>query len=203
MLALGVALLLVGVIPELGETVAIALIVLGAGIFLVGVLLPLVSEFQIGPGGFSAKLRERDREFEAALSAEQLSLSRLGAWLAGDHAEGKRLAEEALRATYLTWRQARGNPSEAVRAQLVALAPEAMAGPASTTGTGTADGPEALLAALSALPKDSRAALVLQLLEGMETEAIGAILGRSSEAARGAVETGLAELGSARAKGKP
>ena len=91
------------------DTVAIALIAIGSGMFFVGIFLPVLSEFQIGPGGFSGKLRERDQEVQA---------------LAGSPEAGRELLERALVETYMGWQEAkREGPAEAVIQRLESLAP--------------------------------------------------------------------------------
>jgi DNA-directed RNA polymerase specialized sigma24 family protein len=192
------ALLLAGVFLDVADATGIALIVIGAGVFLIGVLLPLISEFQVGPGGFSAKFRERDREFEAALNSEQMQLARLGAWLAGDPHSGKQLAEQALRDTYLRWPDARTDPGNAVRRHLVSLAPErpGVATATTTSPEGTAETPTALPSILAALPKERRGALVLHLLEDLSVEDVSRVIGRTPEEVAADIDRGLTELSS-------
>ncbi|HEY8808516.1 MAG TPA: hypothetical protein VIM28_00720 [Solirubrobacterales bacterium] len=52
--------------------------------FFVGIFLPVLTEFQIGPGGFSGKLRERDQEVQATLEPHTNSLT-----LAPRHSQGR------------------------------------------------------------------------------------------------------------------
>jgi hypothetical protein len=107
-------------------TVSIALIVVGAGMFFIGMLLPTLTEFQIGPGGFSATLRERDREIRASLEPDAESLMHTAASLAGSPEAGRELLDQALVETYLRWRQAQHEgPANAVRRILDDLAPVA------------------------------------------------------------------------------
>lgn len=121
----------------LTDAVAIALIVVGAGMFFIGMLLPLLTEFQIGPGGFSAKLRERDQEIQATLDPEYESLARAAADLAGDPAAGKELLDRALVETYLRWHDAkREGAVKLVQGQL-----EGLTGGSSGVAPTTAKGP--------------------------------------------------------------
>jgi hypothetical protein len=125
LLALALMMLLCGVfvVPE-GGTVAVPLIVLGSGMFFVGIFLPVLTEFQIGPGGFSAKLQERDQEVRATLEPHTESLMRTAALLAGTPEAGRELLDRALIETYLRWQQAKSEgPAEAVLKHLGELAP--------------------------------------------------------------------------------
>jgi hypothetical protein len=114
-----VAMVACGVFVEPPEGVAIALIVVGAGMFFISMLLPMLSEFQIGPAGFSAKLRERDAEVRASLEPQADSLREAAVGFADDAKGGEELLERALVETYLRWRQAKDEgPAEAVRKRL-------------------------------------------------------------------------------------
>jgi hypothetical protein len=111
-------------VASLSDAVALALIVIGAGMFFIGMLLPTLSEFEIGPGGFSAKLRERDEEIKATLDPDTENLMHAATLLAGGGAAGKELLERALAETYLQWKQAkREGPADAVLKRLDELAP--------------------------------------------------------------------------------
>ncbi len=115
-----------GMLSGLTSTVAIALIVVGSGMFFVSMLLPTLTEFQIGPGGFSAKLRERDREVKATLEPESADLLRTATLIAGSPEAGKELLDRALVETYMRWQEAkREGPADAVRRHLSDLQPAA------------------------------------------------------------------------------
>ncbi len=112
-----------GAFAGLGDAVAVALIVVGAGMFFIGMILPTLAEFQIGVKGFSGKLRERDREFQATLDPDAERLMQTAIDLAGNPEAGKELLERALVDTYMRWRQAkRDGAADAVRGQLEELA---------------------------------------------------------------------------------
>ena len=83
-------------LTDLTDAVAVALIVVGAGMFFIGMLLPTLTEFQIGPGGFSAKLRERDEEIQATLDPDSDRLLQIATQLAGSQKDGEQLLERAL-----------------------------------------------------------------------------------------------------------
>lgn len=103
--------------------VAVPLIVVGSGMFFVGMLLPTLTEFEIRPSGFSAKLRERDEEVRATLDPHTEELMRTAASLAGGPEAARQLLDQALVETYMRWKQAkREGPAEAVRRQLGELA---------------------------------------------------------------------------------
>lgn len=124
LLGLAVVMVIFGAAAGLGDTISIALITIGSGMFFIGIFLPVLSEFQIGPGGFSAKLRERDHEVRESLEPHADGLMRAAAALTGDPTAGKELLEQALLETYLTWQSAkREGPAEAVIQRLESLAP--------------------------------------------------------------------------------
>jgi hypothetical protein len=124
LLALAMTMVAYGAFGGLHEPVAVALIAIGSGMFFVGIFLPVLSEFQIGPGGFSGKLRERDQEVQATLEPHTNSLTLAAAALAGSPEAGRELLERALVETYLGWQEAkREGPAEAVIKRLENLAP--------------------------------------------------------------------------------
>lgn len=166
MVALGIAL---G-----GQTASVPLIVLGSGMFFIGMVMPALTEFEVGPTGFSAKLRERGVDFLASLGPEADQLIRTGTWLAGGPEAGKDLAERALVETYMRWPPGSVDLATAVRERMVELAPPAMPQQAPTL-QGQPGSPDDLLAKLIALPVAERAALVLHLLEGLDTRSVATI----------------------------
>lgn len=124
LLALAMMMVGCGAFAGLEDTVAIALIVVGSGMFFVGIFLPALTEFQIGPSGFSAKLRDRDEEVQATLEPHTDGLMRTAALLAGSPEAGRELLDRALVETYLRWQDAkREGPAEAVLRHLGELAP--------------------------------------------------------------------------------
>lgn len=124
LLALAMAMVAYGAFGGLSDTVAVALIAIGSGMFFVGIFLPVLTEFQIGPGGFSGKLRERDQEVQATLEPHTDSLTLAATALAGSPEAGRELLERALVETYLGWQEAkREGPAEAVIRRLENLAP--------------------------------------------------------------------------------
>jgi hypothetical protein len=117
------AMMAYGALSGLASTVAVALIVLGSGMLFISVLLPTLTEFQIGPSGFSAKLRERDQEIKATLDPESEGLLRTATALAGNPEAGRELLDQALVETYMRWQKAkRDGPADTVRKHLGDLA---------------------------------------------------------------------------------
>jgi hypothetical protein len=173
------------------QAISLALIVIGAGMFFIGAILPTLSEFQVGPTGFSATLREREQDFRAVLGSETDQLTKTGAWLAGGPEAGKELLERALAETYLRWPDERDhNPADAVRERMVEMAPPASAAPPAPTHEQPAATGD-LLSRLIALPVAERSALVLHLLDGLDTGTVASITHRdpaavATDIARGA-----------------
>lgn len=172
------SLVVVGVVVGVafdGTAASVPLIVLGSGMFFLGTLMPTLTEFQIGPAGFSAKLQERDRDFRAILGADAESLVRTGTWLAGGPEAGKDLAERALVDAYMRWPHERvADPATAVRERMVELAPPPQPAPPPSTQMDP-DRAGDLLSKLISLPVGERSAVVLHLLEGMDTQAVASI----------------------------
>jgi hypothetical protein len=163
--------------------------------FFIGALAPTLSEFQVGPAGFSAKLRERDRDFTSVLGPEAESLTRIGTWLTGNPDAGRELVERALIETYMRWPQDRaGNPVDAVRERMVDLAPPANTGPSTIPQQQHAGGADDLLAKLIALPATERSALVLHLLEGLDTQAVASITRREPAAVAADIVRGAKDV---------
>lgn len=124
LLFLAVTMVVFGAAAGPGDTVSVALIAIGSGMFFIGIFLPVLTEFQIGPGGFSAKLRERDQEIRATLEPHTENLGLAATALAGNPEAGRELLERALVETYIGWQEAkREGPAEAVIKRLESLAP--------------------------------------------------------------------------------
>jgi len=124
LLALAVTMVVFGAAAGLSDPTSVALIAIGSGMFFIGIFLPVLSEFQIGPGGFSAKLSEREHEVRASLEPHTDGLMRAAAALTGNPEAGRELLERALLETYLGWQDAkREGPAEAVIKRLENLAP--------------------------------------------------------------------------------
>src|SRR5436190_12825580 len=159
----GAAMVAAGIFDTSLQTgVALGLIVVGAGMFMIGAMLPIVSEFEIGPKGFSAKLRDRDGEVQVALGPESERIAHLAAWLAGGPEAGRELAEQAVAGTYANWPKERDEAIQAVIRRLVEAAPEK-----SPAGEPVEAGVPQILTRLAETPKKQRASLVLPLLAGV------------------------------------
>lgn len=136
LLALAVTMVACGAFAGVSQATSVALIAIGSGMFFVGICLPVLTEFQIGPGGFSAKLRERDEEVQATLEPHAESLMRAAALLAGSADGGRDLLDRALIETYVRWQDAkREGPAEAVLQRLEDLAPAVPADVAAAPGS--------------------------------------------------------------------
>jgi hypothetical protein len=128
LLATALAMVAFGAFAISSDSISVALITIGSGMFFVGIFLPALTEFQIGPGGFSAKLRERDEEIQATLEPHTEGLMRAASLLAGDPEAGRKMLEQALVETYLGWQRAKQEgPAEAVIRRLEQLAPASVA----------------------------------------------------------------------------
>jgi hypothetical protein len=188
-------------VDERSDAVAVALIVVGAGMFFIGMLAPTLSEFKIGPGGFSAKLRERERDVQTALGPDVDGLTRTATWLTGSPEAGKKLVERALIETYMRWPDAqRRGSADAMREKIVELAPEGPPTYPPTTAVGSTEAPgasEQLLARVIALPHDERSALVLHLLDGIDRDGIASIVHQKPETVDQNLTRAASALGSA------
>jgi len=172
------------------DTASVTLIVIGAGMFFIGMLIPTLTEFQVGPTGFSAKLRERDLDFSETLGPDAEQLTRLGAWLAGSPEAGRELAEKALSDVYMRWsRGPDSNPLDDVRRRMVKSAP-----PAAPAPTGASAASSDLLSKLLALPVAERSAVVLHLLEGVDENRVAAITRREPASVAADVARGAARI---------
>jgi hypothetical protein len=178
----GLGLLGLGVAPIGTATqVGVALIVVGAGLFTVGVTLPLLSGFKVSAGGFEATLRERDVAFRTAVAPEEQRMLQLAALLGTDPSAAPRILEQALARAYA------GPPSDAPAdrtLQQVVKVAEAHEGH---------DG-DSTLQALRRLPPKRRSALVLDLLGGIAAGEAHRVLGRTREKVEEDVAEGLSEL---------
>lgn len=176
-----------------GEPASLPLIVLGSGMFFIGMVMPTLTEFEVGPTGFSAKLRERGVDFLASLGPEADQLIRTGTWLAGGPEAGRSLAERALIETYVRWPPGSVDLATAVRERMVELAPPAMPQPAPNPYDQPGS-PDDLLAKLIALPVAERAALVLHLLEGLDVHSVATMTGAEPAAVADDVARGAASI---------
>lgn len=186
----------VGIVAHRSDAISVALIALGAGMFFIGTVLPTLSEFQVGPGGFSAKLRKRDEEIRASLEPETQNLMRLGTWLAGSPDAGKELVERALIETYMRWpHEGSEDPADAVRARLVELAPPATkAAGEGSAAEGRKGGAGELLSSLLSLPVSERSAIVLNLIEGMDVGTVASVTRREPRAVAADIDRVATEL---------
>lgn len=178
LLTVGIVLVAVGILLGTDqEAVAIALIAIGAGQVTMGVLLPRLSEFEIGPGGLKAKLRERDAEVTPIIEQDGERLGRLAAFLAASPADAPQVAQEALAETYAELRRTADPAGDARRRVVEAVREQASEPGPKEAGRGRADPWGRVAGALAELSPDNRAAVVLRVVEGMEERRIADLLG--------------------------
>ena len=180
LLITGVLLVAAGIFLKLREAVALALIVVGAGEVTMGAVLPRLSELEIGPTKFSAKLRDRDAEFAPIHEQEAERLARLAAMVSNPQAAPS-AAEQALAKTYASLPSAREEgPEVFARRELVgALSSHRAPAPQATPpAPDEASGEDwrRLADALAQLSGDSRLALALKFYDRLDDGAIAKVL---------------------------
>lgn len=194
----GLAFVAVGAVSTGAATeVAVALIVVGAGLFTAGVVLPQLVTLKVGPGGFEATLRQA-AEVEEAVRPREERLAHLATWLQGDPEAGRRALEEALARLSASPRVA--DPVQETLRRVVetappAVPPEPASAPAPPGGGPTPyDEARTLLSALRGLPRERRAAAVLELLGDAGSEEAAWILGRTREKVEEDLSEALSQL---------
>jgi hypothetical protein len=102
--ALGTILILVGALVT-DDKLSVALVVPGIGIAVLALLLPVVTEADVGPGGFKLKTQtaQRDATFTPFLSEELAEFTDFAALLSGDADAAPALVNRALAKTYAIW----------------------------------------------------------------------------------------------------
>jgi DNA-directed RNA polymerase specialized sigma24 family protein len=181
--AVGIALLAIGLL--LGDDrggIATALIVIGAGQVTMGVLLPQLTELEIGPGGFKAKLRARDEEIGVVVERQGRQLAELAAFLGAGADGAQGAAEAALARTYAEAPPPEDPVARAKRHLVERVTMSTRAPPPAEPGPPEGDAWRRLSTALATLPAESRAALVLSVHDGMSEEEIAELLGGTVEA---------------------
>jgi hypothetical protein len=167
------------------NTLGLPLIVLGAGGLTLGLILPLVGEAEIGPGGFKLKLvkAERDSQFTPSTTPEQQeSLQRFVTLLSGDLKRAPELVAEALERTYTVWNRIQ---EEDRRAHIICTLVRLVIG-ASAVGMfeGHIPGHEGTTQALLSLDLRARAIVLLHHFEDIGEEDIAKVLDMPTEAVR-------------------
>ncbi len=183
----GLACWALGLVLEAG-TLATLLVVAGVGLVTLGVLLPLVTEFELNTSGFKFKqaLERRDTELEPFLDErQQQRLGNLAGLLTGDLHAGPALVEDALVRAYARWSQVPREHQELfllctvvrlavgrARLQRVPPAPDPRA---------DAPGLDGLVSALAQLTPHERALLLLRHWEVLAPPQISVILERPAD----------------------
>jgi DNA-directed RNA polymerase specialized sigma24 family protein len=198
LLVTGVVLVAAGIFLKVRETVALALIVIGAGEVTMGAVLPRLSELEIGPTKFSAKLRDRDAEFRPIYEQEAERLTRLAA-LVSEAEAAPRLTEQALAKTYAALPTARTEgPEVYTRSELVEElsqhhAPVSEATPKLPDQAG-GNGWRGLADALGQLSADRRLAVALKVYDQLDDGAIAKVLKRPPEEIPSLIAQGSEQL---------
>lgn len=103
-------------LTNVGAAISLALIVIGSGMFFIGMILPMLSEFEIGVTSFRGKLRKRDEEVKSSLGPHAEGLLHAAIARAGSEGAGKELFEKAVVDAYMQWSKVRSEgPAGAVR----------------------------------------------------------------------------------------
>ena len=188
----GIALLTAGVLLA-SESLGLNLVWLGVGVLAFGIVLPLVVEVTVGPGGLTIKqaFRERDAQIEPFVLAENEtnSLQRFARLLTGDAELAQAMVEEALARTYRVWTDI---PERDLNLHILcALVRAALGagklrllgggGPATASAPTTpapADEVSSTDHTLASLPMDVRAVLLLRHVQDVDEPHIAWILDR-------------------------
>jgi DNA-directed RNA polymerase specialized sigma24 family protein len=195
--ALGAGMLIAGFLyngPK-KDTIASILILLGAGELAVGLLLPRLSELEIGPSGFKTKLASSDDEFRLVFNAEAPRLERFAKLMCGDAALARELVEEALART-------REQQRHVARIERGALALRTLTELLDTAGERTwlrgssrsshppsndedaRDADSAIIDALQQLDFAARAAFLLRVDWPLRTDEVAEVLDRDMDTVR-------------------
>jgi DNA-directed RNA polymerase specialized sigma24 family protein len=166
--------------------VATTLIVVGAGQMSVGLLLPRLTEFEIGPGGVKTKMDTETTRPRMLFEAEANRLNRFAYLMCGDRAQAREIVELALRRVNGRQRRIpsdqRGVITLRTLIELLDTASERrwlrgiVAGPSDPQGDQTPA--DAIVDALSRLDLETRAAFVLRVDWPLPPEEVALLMGR-------------------------
>lgn len=194
---LGAGMLLVGFLYDgpKKDTVASVLILLGAAELAIGLLLPRLSELEIGPSGFKTKLASSDDEFRVVFNAEAPRLERFAKLVCGDATLARELVEEALVRTREQQRHVarseRGALALRTLTELLETAsertwlrgsPRSSRGP--SRGSDAGDRDSAITDALNQLDFPARVAFLLRVDWPLRTQEVADVLDRDIDAVR-------------------
>lgn len=98
-------------LTNVGDAISLALIAIGSGMFFIGMILPTLSEFEIGVTSFRGKLRKRDEEVKSSLDPHAEGLLNAAIARAGSESAGKELLEKAVVDAYMQWSKVRSEGS--------------------------------------------------------------------------------------------
>ena len=205
LMVVGIAMFGLGVSPAVEDaTVSLALVVIGAGTIVLGVLVPVVGTVEIGPGGFRLQLveQERDASFQAFVTGEYTEqLRACAAWLTCDAERAAELVKRVLVDGYID--QPRVGSDGMHRYLLCRLVQRARAdvllhGAPAAALDHAGDG-----STLCALDFEDRLLLVLRHREALSPEAVAAVVGWSVDETRIAIEAAEIRLQSPPLAEKP
>jgi DNA-directed RNA polymerase specialized sigma24 family protein len=195
---LGAVMLIVGFIYDgpKKDTIASVLILLGAAELAIGLLLPRLSELEIGPSGFKTKLASSDDEFRLIFNAEAPRLERFAKLMCGDAALARELVEEALARTreqqHHVARSDRGAFALQTLIDLLETAGERRwlrgsprSSWRSSSGSDPGDRDSAIANALNELDFAARAAFLLRVDWPLRTQEVAEVLNRDVNVVRG------------------
>lgn len=189
--------------PGAQAVTATTLIVLGAAQLAVGVLLPRLTEFEIGPAGLKTKLVPSAPEVAPSLVSEAGRLNRFAHLMCGDAELARELVEDAL--STARKRRGRGGPRGAAELRalldLLDTAEERrwLRGETDVGGSGTAerrsqDPSKRITAALGELPFHERAAFILRVDWSLPVDEIAGLLDRPPDEVRQDIEAARSRL---------
>jgi DNA-directed RNA polymerase specialized sigma24 family protein len=190
---IGVGLLVAGFFyPGSQSAVATTLVVMGSGEVAVGLLLPRMTELEIGPGGVKTKIAVALEQDATLFEVQPASLTRFAVLMCGDPDQGRELVEEALaRGRQHQRRLSQGERGVFVLRTLVDLldtATERSWLRGETTSVAGSLANDGVAEALRSLEFGVRAAFLLRVDWPLRSEEVASVLGRTVDAVRTDVE---------------
>lgn len=191
-IALALAAVVTAVVGGYVETtVGLVLIAAGAGLLLLAVVLPAVTEVELGfPAGVKvvAAARQRENQLRAALTDHRGDLELCARLLSGDPEAGPRLLEAAWAQATVRWR---GPVGPELRTYVLCVLVQLVHAHLRWAGAAPAAGP------LGGLGWDERAAVVLHEFAGLSVPEMATLLGRPAGEVAHRLQTAEATLAGA------
>jgi DNA-directed RNA polymerase specialized sigma24 family protein len=194
----GAVMLLGGfVYPGSQAVTATTLIVLGAAQVAVGLLLPRLTEFEIGPAGLKTKIRPAEQAVALSVAGEASRLNRFARLMCGNAEQARELVEEALVRTRRSG--VRGRERDAIQLKVLLdlldtaqerlwLEGRSVPDGVPQGGAGSDASAEEISAALRQLPFAQRAAFLLRVDWSLPVDEVAAVLERPSDDVRKDIE---------------